>query len=214
MSAMNMKDKRTVTGDEVEITRNAWSGLPIFPDPRDEMQLNRVERIRTSYYHYMNPGEGVIVYVYDTGCRVNHPEFENTKFQDWITGGSFPGEEGANVWADGPHRTTIVNKIAGKNGGIAQEAEIVVASIVDENQIITHEMVHVLDTLLKMYDHIRSQNADRPCVINIVAALITDEPEDTHPKANFESAMAKAFQDILTKLLKLENVIIVACAGK
>ncbi|KAK6538845.1 serine protease [Orbilia ellipsospora] len=205
------KIKRAGTEGEVEITRNAWEGLPILSEPKDEMQLTRVKRIKNSYYHYRNPGKGVVIYAYETGCIVNHPEFEGTKFQDWISSGWFPGEEGADPWFEGPHGTTVVDKIAGKYGGIAQEAEIVVVSYIDGNQQVDYDTL--LDALLKMYDHIRLHNNGRPCVINMATVLYTYETEDSDPDADIDRAMKKSYEDILGELLKLENVIIVTSAG-
>ncbi|KAK6529983.1 Secreted subtilisin-like serine protease sub4 [Orbilia ellipsospora] len=207
------KLKPTEPEGEVEVTRNAWDGLPVLSVPRDEMQLTQNERIKYSYYHYTKPGEGVVVYVFDTGCQVKHPDLVNVKFQDWIQGGPFPGEEGTDTHLGGAHGTTIVDKVAGKDGGIAQEAEIVVVSHVDGYQDAND--LTLLDSLLKMYDHIRSRNANRPCVVQLAIIFTRDEEElvRTDSVGVFARATTEAFGDALKELLKLENVILVASAG-
>ncbi|KAJ6259974.1 hypothetical protein Dda_5618 [Drechslerella dactyloides] len=82
-----------VTNDNlVEVRRDAFEGLPTLSEPK-EADWRKVPRIGTSYYDYKNPGEGVVVYVIDSGLNETHPDFKDLKIQDWITPGHFPSDK-------------------------------------------------------------------------------------------------------------------------
>ncbi|KAF3184205.1 hypothetical protein TWF225_008278 [Orbilia oligospora] len=127
------------------------------------------------FWQWKNPGDGVTVYVMDTGCDSRHPEFKNTKFQDWI----FPGPETLEEPRDDSdlpesndfHGTPVTAKIVGEKTGVAQNAIVVVANIIAGNarQGFGHDLYKAHDCLLKIYDHVKENNpgGTAKCVINI-----------------------------------------------
>ncbi|KAF3319439.1 hypothetical protein TWF173_000068 [Orbilia oligospora] len=116
------------------------------------------------FWQWKNPGDGVTVYVMDTGCDSRHPEFKNTNFQDWI----FPGPETLEEPRDDSdlpesndfHGTPVTAKIVGEKTGVAQNATVVVANIIAGNarQGFGHDLYKSHDCLLKIYDHVKKNN--------------------------------------------------------
>ncbi|KAF3902517.1 Oryzin [Orbilia brochopaga] len=153
----------------VQVTRNAYKGLPVLSAPRD-LALAQIPPISTSYYHDKTPGKGVVVYVIDTGLDLDHPEFEHANIQDWINTGHLPGDYGEYIAAkDVQHGTAITGKIAGKKTGIAQDAEIVVVPHLQGDGV--RNWWTVFEALLKTRDHIRAHNAHRACIINMAVII-------------------------------------------
>ncbi|KAJ7259899.1 peptidase S8/S53 domain-containing protein [Mycena rebaudengoi] len=69
-------------------------------------------------------GEGVVVYVVDSGVRKTHVEFEGRVEE-------IPGAETDDVCEGGGHGTGVASLIAGKTLGIARKATIVPVRVVD-----------------------------------------------------------------------------------
>ncbi|RVD81152.1 uncharacterized protein DFL_009027 [Arthrobotrys flagrans] len=110
--------------DEVVAVENAWEGLPTLSAPRNiEWMLD--EKLSKTYFHYKDPGEGVVVYVVDSECDLGHYELLDIKFERWLGSGGPPLEFLTDVEARGEHGSKMIGKIAGKKGGIAQRARIV-----------------------------------------------------------------------------------------
>ncbi|KAJ9066511.1 proteinase B [Entomophthora muscae] len=77
-------------------------------------------------YTYYGDGEGVDVYVVDTGIMVDHPEFEGrARF-----GARFAGE---NDFDESGHGTHCAGTVASKSYGVAKKASLVAVRVLDEN---------------------------------------------------------------------------------
>ncbi|EPS35749.1 hypothetical protein H072_10770 [Dactylellina haptotyla CBS 200.50] len=195
-----------VSKDGLQVLRNAPPeyGLLSRPKKYDSQLSNRLKR---SYYHYQNSGEGVVVYLVDSGCDPSHPEFESTRFQDWIVSKSLlsaeNGTDACNIFC---HGTEIASKIAGRHLGIAPRAQLVVVPTNDSEGLIW--FYTVLAALMEIYNHIKSRNLGRPCIVTMALRLpVTYQDEKTRP------TLYHAFLDLSAKIIGLGNVIMVASAG-
>ncbi|KAK6508979.1 hypothetical protein TWF481_003745 [Arthrobotrys musiformis] len=192
--------------NEVVVLKNAPTGLPMLSAPKDPGFV-RAREAEDAYFHYKNPGKGVIIYVLDTGFERSHEEVEDIKIQDWILGGNFPIEKGTESPYDRlRHGTLLAAKIAGKRTGIAQDAELVIAAQADGTGLPSYPTF--FDTILRIYDHIKSQNPDKPCIISITTKADFDIEGSTT-----KSLAAGMVKEIMYKLRDLENVIVVTYAG-
>ncbi|KAK6532937.1 hypothetical protein TWF281_007108 [Arthrobotrys megalospora] len=198
--------EETVPESDISITRNALGELPILSWPKDVEYDNLGHPNRkifeTSYSHYKKPGFGTVVYVLDSGFDLSHPEFVNTDVQDWIFTGKFPAEEDVEYFEESmpvqlQHGTAMAGLIVGKRTGIAQDAELVVATRINGYGV--DEAFGSFDGILRIYDHIKAYNPDRPCIINV--SLI------------FKTSVGELAAGVIEELNALGNVIVVLAAG-
>ncbi|KAK6342144.1 hypothetical protein TWF730_001622 [Orbilia blumenaviensis] len=171
--------ERDIPGTDYAVSRWALPGMsalswPFFPS------INSVPlplTLASAYYHYQNPGEGVVVYVVDTGFNPDHPEFVGTKIT-WLHHDYYPQDKGwgpeeiatlgnRNIEGLGQrgHGTKVAGKIVGLFSGVAQNAELVIAPFITGDGAY-HKSAFV-DILLKVYDHMTGPNLGRPCVLNL-----------------------------------------------
>ncbi|CAG8604555.1 90_t:CDS:2, partial [Acaulospora morrowiae] len=83
---------------------------------------------RHTYHFEYDTGEGVTVYVIDTGVRIDHVEFEGRASWGKTTSSGDPTE----FDGDG-HGTHVAGIIAGKHVGVAKDAKIVAVKVLDSN---------------------------------------------------------------------------------
>ncbi|RVD81151.1 uncharacterized protein DFL_009026 [Arthrobotrys flagrans] len=80
-------------GEEQVIARLSYKRLPELSAPKDYYQQWRDdEQLGQTYFHYEEPGQGVVVYALDSGCGLGHQEPQYVAFQDYIVTGDFPVE--------------------------------------------------------------------------------------------------------------------------
>ncbi|KAK6515901.1 Secreted subtilisin-like serine protease sub4 [Arthrobotrys megalospora] len=198
------RNEKSLSDSDIDISRNALGELPSLSWPWPQQYRSKsAHRVKYSYYHYKEPGKGVVVYVLDSGVDPDTPDLEDANFQDWILGGLFPSEERTDINFSSdmlsPHGTAVAGKIAGERTGIAQKAEIMAASCADgHGQLQTST---VLDCFLKTYDHVRKHNSNKPCVINFSIYLPSQKARDA------------LYIDIMNEFNKLKNVVFVQSAG-
>ncbi|KAK6505517.1 hypothetical protein TWF481_007412 [Arthrobotrys musiformis] len=202
--------ERNVPGRDIAVTRDAMPDLPFLSWPWSIMfQYQKQSRLGSSYYHYKRPGEGAVVYVLDSGVDTSHPDLKNAKITSQIFGGPFPQEEGADTLANtryqAGHGTQIVGKIVGRLSGVAQAAKVVAGYCTEAHTLPT--IAADMDCLLKTYDHIKTYNAKRPCIINMSSTYPFDSQDP------LTSPLRLMFTSVLHALHSLPNVIIVTAAG-
>ncbi|KAK6538293.1 hypothetical protein TWF694_011172 [Orbilia ellipsospora] len=190
--------------NQILVIRDAPQELVLLSSPRQGTQglpSDLPPKIKGTFYNWGMPGNGVVVYVLDTGCDRSHPEFKNANFEDWIDIGRFPLERGTDVWQN-YHGSIMSAHISGDTVGVSQYAGLVNVPFFDGT--LGFELTTALEVLAKTFDHIKSNNSHRPCILNLSWGfnLGDDIP--------FIRAL---FGDILKELTNLGNVIIVTSAG-
>ncbi|EPS38898.1 hypothetical protein H072_7337 [Dactylellina haptotyla CBS 200.50] len=151
--------------------------IDVFREPFYEMQkLSQPPGLKMSdlngfYFRRSNAlGEGVTVYMPDTGAYIDdeegtqHKEFQDINLVDYLWAGPGAGDVKRDFQHHGYHGTAVLSKIAGKRVGTAPNADIVVAQCVNgKGELST---AHYFDCLLKIYDHI-VENKPRAAIINM-----------------------------------------------
>ncbi|KAK6532092.1 hypothetical protein TWF694_003254 [Orbilia ellipsospora] len=135
-----------------------------------------LDELEGNYYTYGSAGNGVIVYVIDTGCDTNHWDLSLQGFndEDWLFPGPMPSDEKSDeditsegytldeVYEEheGYHGTSVAGKLLGIATGVAPSAQLVVVKRQTGRNDAT--FLTVLDCLLKIYDHfLRKRNSGR-----------------------------------------------------
>ncbi|WEL37861.1 subtilisin-like serine protease [Encephalitozoon hellem] len=102
---------------------------------------------RGNYYYPINSGEGVDVYVLDTGVEVSHPEFEGrARWGANFVAGSLDEDEHG-------HGTHCAGVIGGKNFGISKESSIIAVKVLDKHGSgMTSRLLQGLDFVIKEHE--------------------------------------------------------------
>ncbi|KAK6519082.1 hypothetical protein TWF281_003770 [Arthrobotrys megalospora] len=175
-----------------------------------------IDDLGRKFWNFPTPGLGQVVYVWDEGCDMSHNELKNVEFQDWIFLGLFPSDERTDSHLY--HGTPMVGKVAGQYTGSSQFTEIVIVKSRDGRGASSSDTL--IEGVVKIYDHIRSTNKHRNCVINTSfvglgpAALAAFE--ELNRGVNVESFMkpfTALLEDLFQELTDLGNVILVTGAG-
>ncbi|KAI9296317.1 putative serine proteinase, precursor [Neoconidiobolus thromboides FSU 785] len=107
-------------------------------------QREPISNNKTIYKHSPNGGEGVAVYVIDTGVRITHEEFEGRA----VFGKSFT--EGSNTSDENGHGTHVAATVAGKTYGVAKKAQIVALKVFDASGTgSTSDIISAVDWAVK-----------------------------------------------------------------
>ncbi|KAK6331351.1 Secreted subtilisin-like serine protease sub4 [Orbilia blumenaviensis] len=203
---------------EIVVRRNAMGELPLISWPlpipfKYEPTLGTV--LQDSFYQYKNPGEGVVVYLMDSGLNPFHPDFQDLDPEglEWIETSDFPIEK----WSDDPevgfHGTIMGAKIKGRLSGIAQSVGMVVVPTLDGYG--SSSRVAMLDAMLKIYDHIKKHNSHLPCIISCSLGISIGHAVGK-PGSYFAELLDifdRQVEDLMLEFQKLRNVIFVSSGG-
>ena len=116
-------------------------------------------------------GNGVLVGVLDTGIDADHQEFIDKivtyRYVSFFPNSPFwPSRDIRGIDTDG-HGTHVSGIIAGKNIGVAPEAYLYVASVIESETTRTSliRVTYGLDWLLRQFS--RPENENRPAIVNL-----------------------------------------------
>lgn len=154
------------------------------------------------YFYYSAAGEGISVYVIDSGANPTHPKFRSGVIKRWIyTYDCAPQESDLHI--DG-HGSCIASKIAGVESGVAKKASFVIVKAMPA-------MSSSLDALTKVANDLRKRQLDGETlpgynVLNIVWRL------------KFRQGKGELIQEtptsLISKMIKVYGLVIVCAASK
>jgi len=155
-------------------------------------------------------GQGVLVGVLDTGCDADHLEFRNQQI-DFRYVPLDPTVDGVRTCrgfdVDG-HGTHVCGIIAGQNVGVAPQAELMVASVI-ESETLRTSLERVVIALNGMLAEIQlEKNLQKPAIINISLGFLPEWINATQIEA-----MSRGMQQILNTLLIDYNVLPIVAIG-
>ncbi|OLN89779.1 Alkaline protease 1-like protein 2 [Colletotrichum chlorophyti] len=125
--------------------------------------LSHREAGAKDYVYDDTAGEGQTAYVFDTGIRLSHEEFEGrASFGiNGVTGST--QQTGSNSDTNG-HGTHVAATIAGKNFGVAKKAKVVDVKVFDGNEGSTSAILTGIDWAVS---DIVSKGAQKTSVLNL-----------------------------------------------
>ncbi|KAF4819483.1 Alkaline protease 1 [Colletotrichum tropicale] len=125
--------------------------------------LSHLEAGATEYVYDESAGEGTTAYVFDTGIRLSHEEFEG-RARFGISGVTGSTEQtGTNSDTNG-HGTHVAATVVGKTYGVAKKAEVVDVKVFDGD---TGSTSWILTGMTWAVEDIVSKGAQNSSVLNL-----------------------------------------------
>ena len=159
----------------------------------------------TDYYYDPHAGEGISVYIVDTGVYTGNSEFTNLPggyrwiwpTQDfWKDSSDVPYQEVDNS----EHGTCLMSKVVGKRFGVAKKASTVIAKWIYGAPI--SWQVLVLEIITRVRKDILTKALQGKAVINMSFGQPSDDQE-----------YIAALEAVLTDLVRELDVVVVISAG-
>ena len=159
----------------------------------------------TDYYYNPSAGEGISVYIVDTGVYTGNSEFTNLPggyrwiwpTQDfWRDSSDVPYEEVDSS----EHGTCLMSKVVGKRFGVAKKASTVIAKWIYGAPI--SWQVLVLEIITRVRKDILTKGLQGKAVINMSFGQQSDDQEHI-----------AALEAVLTDLVRKLDVVVVISAG-
>ena len=173
---LNLNDELTRTTKEAILRRlmddagvlfieeNQEVYAQVNDDCPDSWGLDRIDQLDApmdGVYHYDFSGDGVDVYILDTGVRNTHQEFDNGRA---VCGLSFVSGEGNSCDDPDGHGTHVAGTVAGKGTGVAREARIIAVKVLgSDGSGSTADIVDAIDWVARR----ASVETGRPSIINM-----------------------------------------------
>jgi subtilisin family serine protease len=195
------------------ITRQASSTQYSWALDRINRRYGRTQSSGTYTFRRTKTGQGVHVYVLDSGIRTDHAEFDGGRAS--IDANFVSGKTSADLFGGGQdgtdHGTAVASLIGGKNLGVANKAFLhSVKVLVTRNNSVSAGFDYLFGktSTIKGMDwvtrHHRSTYGDAPAVVNLSVGMYTSSW--LVKKMNFPS-MASAMKNVL------KNRIIFVCSA-
>lgn len=154
------------------------------------------------YVYYSAAGEGITVYIIDSGANPRNSEFRSGVIKRWIYAYDCAPHE-SDIHEDG-HGSCVASKIAGVESGVAKKASLVIVQM-------TLEISSLLDALTKVINDLRKRDlAGEPLPGYNVLSISW--------WVGFRRGEGQLIQETLTtfisKMVRLYGLVIVCAASK
>lgn len=218
-------DARTEAGDEYEFIPNFPLELPTRLKMADSSSARGRTSLSTSEWpeasgvgeaHALGVrGAGVLVGVLDTGIDADHTEFEHQtatyRFVSLFPASPYwPPRDVRGFDTDG-HGTHVSGIIAGRTVGVAPEASLYVASVIESETTRTSlvRVAYGLDWLLRQFS--RPDNEHRPAVLNMSLGF----PQDVSdmPKSELRNRL-RVLRTLIRNLYRANVLPLVAIGNE
>jgi subtilisin family serine protease len=194
VTGMDTAHARTLTRDRrVDYVEQAASAFPAWRRKAPGWALDRIDQrsdTPSGDYRYSADGDGVRVYVLDTGIDSGHAEFSQNRP---TVGFDATQQGGTGTPCDG-HGTAIAGLIAGNSTGVAPGADLVNVKVLDCNPIGGNSTADIIAGIDWVTAH-----AVAPAVVNLSLQLQAGASSPT-----LRTAIAN---------LRSKDVVVVAAAG-
>ncbi|KAK4989736.1 hypothetical protein LTR50_003061 [Elasticomyces elasticus] len=159
------------------------------------------------YYHDDSLGNGVVVYVSDSGAALDTSDLNGVNIEnEWIFAGPNSATDKKDSNLISYHGTCSAGRVAGVVTGVAKKATLVINRYTPKTGDGYNE--HGIDSLVKIYDHIKSYHVDKKVVINMSWGQTF-----TATNSGYNDALKETMSTIIKELVKLGNAVPVAAAG-
>lgn len=154
------------------------------------------------YVYYSAAGEGITVYIIDSGANPTNSEFRSGVIKRWIYTYDCAPQE-SDLHTDG-HGSCIASKIAGVESGVAKKASLVIVKAMPE-------MSSSLDALMKVINDLRKRDLGGESlpgynVLNIAWRIGFRQGEG--------SLIQETLTSLISKMIFLYGLVIVCAASK
>ncbi|KAF3929562.1 hypothetical protein ABW19_dt0206164 [Dactylella cylindrospora] len=193
---------------ETELRQTDLPELRMLSQPPNETTQS------SHYWQDSKEGEGVVIYILDSGYDENHPEFKNARERKQILPllRAGPNHHRSTVM-DGDqityHGTAALGKIIGETTGVARKAKISMVSVVDDNGQVS--MLTFINGLYIIYEEIKKGDPKAKSII-----IISGLPSGLYPTNKEMTEPVKAIWEVVESVLKkigeLENTLTVISA--
>ncbi|MEG4374876.1 S8 family serine peptidase [Microcoleus sp. M2_C5] len=153
-------------------------------------------------------GSGVLVGVLDTGIDADHQEFRDRTVNYCYVPLNSGQPRNVRGFDTGGHGTHVCGIIAGKNIGVAPEAKLYVASVI-ESETIDRSLLRIisgLDWLLDKFNE--SENSEPPAVLNMSLGFPSTSTQSSANRQKLE-----ILQNRLIKCVEKLNVLPIVAIG-
>jgi subtilisin family serine protease len=155
-------------------------------------------------------GQGVILGVLDTGCDVDHRELRRKRVEfryvPFSSSTDLRTTRGFDVHGHGTH---VCGILAGERVGIAPEADLLVASVIESETLKTslERITRALDWMLTQMQNERHE--DKPAIVNLSLGF---QPESV--KKHELQGLAEGIRKIINDLAYLDVLLVVAIGNE
>ena len=144
-------------------------------------------------------GKGVLIGVLDTGCDADHIQFRRKKIDfryipPYSVGDNLRAVRGFDVGAHGTH---VCGIMAGEHVGVAPDADLMVASVIESDTYETSlsRISIALDWMLSQFRN--GKNRDKPVIVNMSLGFA---PE--HISKNDRATLMVGIQELISTLVR------------
>ena len=157
--------------------------------------------IGDGYAYYSAAGEGINVYVIETGADARNKDFSSGVIKRWIYTSSVPRTEPEVDWEG--HGTCVASKVAGLEYGVAKKASLIMVKIARVCHSLLEALVSVLNDLRRR----------RKAGENIAGYNVITIQHGTGPGRKVSKLTTALMKMLISAIMEKYAVVIVCAAG-